>query len=145
MIFNLKNEEENEKAEWYFDFLSSKMETIEIIKKRKNRSYSQNSYLHLILSYFGNHFGYTAREAKQEIFKKHVNTDLFYDGEKDGIISIISWRSTADLNTQEMSIAIDKFMKFSAENGLELPEASNTPFIQEIENNMSSNENKKYI
>lgn len=133
MIYDTSNTIEAAKAETYFKHLVKGKKIIEIINKRKKRSISQNSYLHLILSAFGLKFGYTLEETKQQIFKEHINSDLFYEGEKEGVVKIKSWRSSADLDTKEMTIAINRFLDFSSKLGYLLPDPSNLIYIQQLE------------
>ena len=143
MIYNLSNRIEKEQAKTRFEYLLSKDKTIEIIEKRKTRSISQNSYLHLILSAFGLEFGYTAKEVKQYFFKELVNSDIFNDGEKHGLLTVQSWRSTGALNSKEMTTAIDRFLNYSAKNGYRLPEPEDLIWINELKNNVENN--KKYL
>lgn len=145
MIIDLSISSNKHKAKSLLDFYCIKDKTIELKIKRKKRSLSQNRYLHLILSYFGVHYGYTLEEVKKDIFKKHVNHDIFYDGEKDSIISISCWRSSSDLTKEELSICIDRFLRFSSEFGLDLPEPSDLNFINEIENDLKNIETQKYL
>lgn len=145
MIFNLAIDNDKRQAIERFKHFLDQKKVVEIKVKRKRRSISQNNYLHLILSWFGVEFGYTLEEVKQEIFKKHINTDLFYDGEKSGIVNISKWRSTSDLKTDEMTIAIDKFRNFSAKQGVYLPEPADLVAIGELERELSKHNNKQYI
>lgn len=143
MIYNLSNRIHQEQAKTKLEYFISKEKTITLTEKRKTRSVSQNAYLHLILSAFGLEFGYTLDEVKQYIFKEHINSDIFYDGDKHGLLVIKSWRSTADLDTKEMTTAIDRLLDYSAKNGFRLPEPSDLAWINEIKNNIESN--KQYL
>ena len=143
MIFETSNQIEAEKAKVYFNFLLNGSKTIEIKAKRKRRSIPQNSYLHLILSAFGLNFGYTLEEVKQQIFKEHLNSDIFYEGEKEGIVKVKSWRSSANLNTKEMTTAINRFLDFSSKLGYLLPDPQNLVYIQQLEREV--NNAKQYL
>jgi len=146
MIYDPKNPLHQKQAIEKLNYFISKGKRFELKAKHDKRSISQNSYLHLILSWFGVETGYTLEEVKQEIFKKHVNSSLFYDGEMKGFITVSRWRSTADLDTAEMTLAIDRFRDFSSkELGIYLPEPSDLAILQGIENQLSKNENKQYI
>ena len=99
------------------------------------RSLSQNNYLHLILSWFGASFGYSLAYVKNRFFKKECNESLFFvtrQNTKDNS-PYTDIRSTADLTTVEMALAIDRFRNFSANNGLYLPEAGEHLYLQELE------------
>jgi hypothetical protein len=107
---------------------SEKKPVIEIVKVSPKRSLNQNSYLHLLLGYFGLHFGYTIEETKQVY--KQVSRDI-YTYKKNDTIFI---RSSADLTTEEMAKTIDAFMKVSAENGCELPPATDEAWLRSVSN-----------
>lgn len=136
MIFNAEIELDRFRAKERLEWLIENQKVFELTEKKKRRSISQNRYLHLILSWFGVEFGYTLEEVKQEIFKKHVNAEIFYQGEKNGIVKIQEWRSTASLDTGEMTTAIDRFRDFSAKNGCYLPEPGDLVLIQQLENEL---------
>lgn len=124
----------------------AKGKKFEMKAKHSRRSISQNSYLHLILTWFSIETGYTLEEVKQDIFKKHVNANLFYEGEFGSKIKIERWRSTASLDTAEMSLAIDRFRNFaSAECGIYLPEPKDLVIIQEMEIEISKRKNQEFI
>lgn len=139
MIYDTSKEHEKQQAITRFNHLVQKSKRIDLKVKHPKRSISQNAYLHLILSAFGCEFGYSLEEVKQEIFKKVVNKEIFYDGEKDGIITIQQWRSTADLDTGELTTAINRFLNYSAQNGYRLPEPSDLLWIEELEKEVSKN------
>lgn len=141
MIFNLKNEDDKYKAKAYINRLLSLEKTVEIKEVRKTRSLSQNRYLHLILAWFAYQTGYTLEETKQYIFKKIVNPEIFYLENFNGKFGEVErWRSTRDLNTKEMTTAIDKFRDYSAiEAGIYLPEPKDLSLIQNLEFELKNN------
>ncbi len=108
--------------------LIEKKATVEIKRVIKRRTINQNSYLHLLLSAFGLHFGYTTEEAK--VLYKRFNKDI-YAYEKAGEVFL---RSSADLNTQEMMKSIDRFRQFSAEQDYPLPSATDEAAMRSLEN-----------
>lgn len=141
MIFNLKNEADKYKAKAYINRLLSLEKTVEIKEVRKTRSLSQNRYLHLILAWFAYQTGYTVEETKQYIFKKIVNPDIFYIENFTGAFGEVErWRSTRDLNTKEMTTAIERFRDYSAlEAGIYLPEPKDLSLIQNLEFELRNN------
>lgn len=145
MIFNTKIQPEAEKARERFEWLIENKKTFELTVKNPKRSISQNSYQHLLFSWFGLHFGYTLEEVKQEIYKKVVNPDVFYVEEVEGIVNIERWRSTSDLDTAETTLAIDRFRDFSAQHDLYLPEPSDLTALREIEREISKQSSKQYL
>ena len=145
MIFSAEIELDVARARERFEWFLRNKKRFELKEKKNKRSISQNSYLHLILTWFGVEFGYTLSEVKQEIFKKEVNSDIFYNGAKEGIVTIEQWRSTADLDTGELTLAIDRFRDFSSKHGCYLPEPTDLIMIQQLENELSKHSNKLFI
>lgn len=110
------------------------------------RSISQNNYLHLILTWFGLETGYTLAEVKLEIFKKHVNPTIFYEGEFGDKIKIERWRSSANLTTSEMALSIKRFRNFSSiEYSIYLPEPEDLVILQEMEIEIKKHKNQEFI
>lgn len=131
MKYNLANQIEVERATTYLALLTKQKKVVDVKAVRPGRSLNQNSYLHLLLGYFGSHFGYTIDEAKI-IYKRQVN-DGIYVYKKNGHAFL---RSSADLDTAEMTKTIDRFKEFSKEQGLPLPAAENEAELRSIENEM---------
>lgn len=148
MIFDLSKEEPRQQAIDRMKYLLGKNAKIEINEKRKNRTYSQNNYLHLILGRFALEYGETLEYVKQVIFKQWVNEDIFkYErvNEKTGEYRE-AYRSTAQLNTKEMSEAIERFRNYAAMNlDLYLPEPKDLAHLEEIENQLEQYSNKIYL
>lgn len=137
MKYNLKNDQEHTKAWEYLTDLSLKECLVEIKKISPKRSLNQNSYLHLLLGSFGEHFGYTIEEAKQ--IYKEINGDLYLYTKKNRHFV----RSSADLTKEEMANSIDKFMRASAERGHPLPLATDKEWLVQIENEIEAS--KHYL
>ncbi|QHC84948.1 hypothetical protein AS589_09285 [Empedobacter brevis] len=141
MIYNTSNLVERQKAITRIKKLLDNKAVIEITEKKPTRTIKQNRYLHLILGFFACETGYTLEEVKQEIFKKIVNPALFYEGEIGELVSIQRWRSTADLDTFEMTQAIEKFRDYSsAEAGIYLPSPDEKDFLMQIEIELKNNQ-----
>ena len=64
MIFNLKNEYDVPKFKDYVNRLFRERAVVEVRKKLPGRTLAQNSYLHLLLGYFGSEYGCSLDEAK---------------------------------------------------------------------------------
>lgn len=146
MKYDLNKKEEVEAAKEYFDKLLSQKSLVEINKKFPHRTYSQNNYLHLLLSYAAMEYGETLEYFKQYVWKREVNPDIFitqYVNTKTGEVRD-EWRSSADLTTKEMSVAVDRLIDFaSKEMALELPDADHFDHLRYIENEIEKN--KKYL
>ena len=140
MIFDSTNKTDLIKAKQRFDYLVSKGKIFTLSEKRKRRSISQNSYLHLILSYFAHEYGETLDYVKRYFFKNLCNKELFiteHINKKTGEIRK-DWRSSADLNTKEMTTAIDNFIMYAnKEAGIFLPSPNDLANISLLEIEMS--------
>ena len=77
MLFDLKNEYQIPKFKEYVNKLFSERAVVEVKKKLPNRTLAQNSYLHLLLGYFGSEYGCSLDEAKIDFYKRTCNRDLF--------------------------------------------------------------------
>lgn len=108
---------------------------VELTEKKPRRSLPQNKYLHVILAYFGTQTGNTLEWVKQQYYKKLVNPDLFIREKEDKYLGRIKvLRSSADLDTAEMSLSIDRFRNWSAqEAGVYIPAADEAILIQQME------------
>lgn len=145
MLYNLSSE---------IDLSRFNMRVSEVVKKRclceltekKPITLSQNNYLHLILSYFALTIGENLDYVKRTYFKIHCNSDIFVREKEDSILhkTIKYVRSTSDLDTQESTLAIDRFRTFSStEAGIYLPEPNEDRFLNEIR--VEIEKNKQYL
>lgn len=108
------------------------------------RSKSQNNYLHLLLGVVAMDTGNTLAFTKEAYFKKLVNPDIFCVMKEDKIMGKAHvLRSTADLTIEEMSMAIDRFKRWGAENGIYMPNPGDESLLREIAIEMGRN--KAYL
>ena len=147
MIFNASNEFDIQRAKERLGYLIEKKKTFEITEKKPKRTYSQNNYIHLLFAWFALEYGETPEYVKQEIFKKLVNHEIFlteYVNYKTGEVRA-AWRSTADLNTKEMTTAIDNFRDYaSKEAGIYLPTPDDLNSLNEIERQVNNLQGRYY-
>lgn len=108
---------------------------VELTEKKPKRSLPQNKYLHVILAYFGTQTGNTLEWVKHQYYKKLVNPDLFIREKEDKYLGKIKvLRSSADLDTAEMSLSVDRFRNWAAqEAGIYIPSADEAILIQQME------------
>lgn len=145
MIFNLANPYEHEKYKEYVNALFKKKAIVEIKEKKKNRTLKQNSFLHILLSYFAAEYGISTEEAKLDIFKRACNKDIFIrrTTNKYGR-EVETTRSSASLDTGEMATAIDRFRNWSASvAGIYLPSPQEHDYI--IHCQQVIEQNKEFI
>ncbi|MGE4308974.1 hypothetical protein [Bacteroides sp.] len=145
MIFNLNNPYEIPKFKEYVNKLYEQKAIVEVKKKLPNRSTQQNRYFYLILSWFACETGYSVDEIKVDIFKRICNKEIFerYRENKHGE-KIKYLRSSSDLDTLEMTTAIDRFRNYaSAQAGIYLPSPNESQFLTYIEQEIERN--KEFI
>lgn len=116
---------------------------VELTEKKPRRSNQQNAYLHVILGYFAMETGNTLEWVKQQYFKKLVNADIFIREQEDkwlGRMKVL--RSSADLDSAEMTTAIDRFRNWSSsEAGIYLPSSNEEEMLSLMEVEISRNKN----
>lgn len=117
----------------------------DLTEKKPQRSISQNSYLHVLLSYFACQYGETMEYVKREYFKKLVNSATFIREREDKFLGKIKYlRSSADLTTEEMSISIDRFRDWASQSaGIYLPNPDEDRLISLME--IEIERNKEFI
>lgn len=147
MIFNLKNPYEARQFKDYCnkvyeECIKAPLGIVEVKKKHRQRSSSQNAYLHVCLGYFASEFGLSIDEVKQDIFKRKLSKDIFEvervnkRGQK-----VRRLRSSRDLDTQEMTTAIERFRNWSsAVAGLYIPNPNETEALFEAQRQMEQYE-----
>lgn len=125
--------------------LSESGKIIELSEKKPRRSLPQNKYLHVLLAYFGTQTGNTLEWVKQQYYKKLVNPDLFIREKEDKYLGKIKvLRSSADLDTSEFSLSIERFRNWaSQEAGIYLPSSDEYIIIQQME--IEIERNKEFL
>ena len=104
------------------------------LRELTGRSQSQNRYLHLVLGVVAMETGNTLAFTKEKYFKLLVNGDIFCVMKDDRIMGRVQvLRSTTDLTIEEMAMSIDRFKKWSAENGIYIPEPEDAERLKDIE------------
>lgn len=146
-LFNLHNEYERQQFKDYCnkvyeECIKSPLGLVEVKKKHRQRSDSQNRYLHVCLGYFASEFGLSLDEVKQDIFKRKLNKEIFEvervnrRGQK-----VKRLRSTRDLDTLELTKALERFRNWSsAVAGLYIPAPNETEALFEAQRQMEAYE-----
>ena len=107
------------------------------LRELTGRSKSQNAYLHLVLGVVAMETGNTLAFTKEMYFKKLVNGDIFCVMKDDPIMGRVQvLRSSTDLTIEEMSMSIDRFKRWAAENGIYIPEPEDAERLKDIEMEM---------
>ena len=147
MIYDASNRIDVQRALVKVQSLIDKQKKFEIKVKRPRRSISQNSYLHLILTWFAIEYGETVDYVKQVIFKQWVNEDIFSDSYTNPKTSKTRPRlkSTSELNSKELTESIERFRNWSSkEAGIYLAEPNDLASIDQMETEISKH-NKSYL
>lgn len=139
MVYDLSSDFQRKSFLARMDNLMEKGAVVELTEKAF-RSPNQNRYLHLLIGLVAIETGNTLEDAKKWYFKETCNPDLFHVQHRDKMGNCIDHiRSTADLTKEEMSMAIDRFKKWGAENGIYLPNPGDESLLREIEIQMGRN------
>lgn len=134
MVYNLSSELDVQNAKTRLSLLIRRGCIVELTEKKMKRSLSQNSYLHLILSYFASQTGNTLEWVKQQYYKKLCNPDIFIGEKEDPFLGRVTYvRSSADLRTDEMKLSIDRFRNWAASEGYYLPDPTNKAEIAALQ------------
>ena len=141
MIYNLSNPYDVERFKGWVDKMIDERKVVEAKRKDENRTIKQNSYLHLIISYFATQYGCGADEAKIDFYKRRCNRDLFERWRRNRRGDPVPYlRSSADLTKEEMTLSIDRFRNWSSSvAGIYLPSPEDGEMMiymmQEVERN----------
>lgn len=133
MTYDLASTLDRERFAARVSYLLDKGAAVELTEKVQ-RSLSQNNYLHAIIGAVAMETGNTLAYAKEFYFKRIANHDLFVRDVDDpyaGRVQVL--RSSADLTKEEMSLAIDRFKKWAAEQGMYLPDPEDEALLSMIQ------------
>lgn len=131
MIYQLNNPFDADRAMSYLENAIKQGWNIQLKHICPKRTDKQNRYLHAILGYFGTVVGLPLEDVKRDIFKRIVNPTIFFLGTKKiGRKDVECWKSTADISTAELSLAIDRFRFFAqSEMGVYIASPEDENFI----------------
>lgn len=141
MLYDTSNPLQCENFKLKAEYLAKKGVIVEMTEKKPQRSSNQNRYLHVILAYFALEVGETMEYVKENYFKKLCNRELFVIEKDDKRIGrkIIDTRSSSDLDTTEMTTAIERFRNWSATEGIYIPSPDEHYMVQQMEVELSRN------
>lgn len=114
---------------------------VELTEKRQN-SLSQNSYIHVAIQFFALQVGLPPGEVKDVYFKQTCNRDLFVRKRHDRILDVDRQylRSSRELTSEEMSVAIDRFLKWAADTaGVYIPPSDEYIAVQRMRHDVERN------
>lgn len=135
MRYDLKSADEFDEAIRFVNHSFSADKMIEIKVVRPTRSLKANAYYHLLLQICGSEWGYSLAEMKI-IHKRDISPSVFIYWKNEKAFT----KSSADLNSKELSDAIEQLKKYSAEQGLVLPEPTDEDAMRHWEKQIQTNE-----
>ena len=117
----------------------------DLTEKKTRRSNQANKYLHVILAYFGSQIGETMEYVKKYYYKILVNPNTFiYEKEDKYLGRVKDLRSSADLNSAEFALTVDRFRNWaSMECGIYLPSPEEDRLVQLME--IEIERNKEFL
>jgi len=126
MIYDLTNPLHRKQFVTRANRMLAKKCTNAVLADETKRTINQNSYLHVLIRIMALSTGVKESYAKSVYFKQLANPDLFILETEDPVTgnSIQSLRSSSELTTDEMSVAINNFRRWAEENGYYLPDAT---------------------
>lgn len=138
-VYDLNTEIDRERYRRRADALLAKRALVELSEHKPRRSLSQNHYLHLLLGEFSMQTGNKLEYVKRVYFKQECNVELFVRSYVDKITKkeVEVLRSSRDLDTGEMTTAIERFKNWAAEvAGIDLPDAEDQAWLDYISREM---------
>lgn len=139
MVYDLNTGIDRERFKRRVNALYERRAVVECSEHKPKRSSPQNRYLHVILGEFAMQTGNTIDYVKVEYFKRLCNRELFVRTKYDDLAKkeVEVLRSSKDLDTGEMTTAIERFRNWAAsEAGIELPDPQDQEWIAYIEREM---------
>ena len=129
MIYDLSIKEDRKRFLKRANDMLNKMRTCVSLTDESTRTLNQNSYIHVLFRIMADYTGESEEYAKQVYFKELANPDIFVKVTKDPITGkmIRYVRSSSEVSVSEMARAIDNFIRWAAEQKVELPEAQINP------------------
>jgi hypothetical protein len=116
MDFDFSNNMDVKKAETYMVKLIASKSKASLTKHIQKRTIPLNSYLHVCITLYAIHFGYTLYEAK--IFLKRECGFMVY--ENKGLKYL---KETSKLNNEDCSKFVEFIRNYSSMNGCYIPDA----------------------
>ena len=139
MVYDLNTDIDRERFKHRVNALYGRRALVECSERKPQRTGKQNRYLNCILGEFAMQTGNPIGYVKQEYFKRLCNPELFVRVEYDKLMhkEVERLRSSRDLDTGEMTTAIDRFRNWaSMEAGINLPSPEDNEWISFIEREM---------
>lgn len=134
MLYDLGNELSRQQFAARAAHLMEGGSIVELTEKRQ-RTGSQNRYLHVILGLLAIETGNTLEYVKRNYYKYVCNRELFLASKHDQMLGrdVSYLRSSRDLTKEEMSLSIDRFRTWAAQQGYYLPSPEDEALVAQAE------------
>lgn len=144
MIYDLNNDLDRKRFLARCKSLYNNRKIVEVTDASK-RTYKQNNYLHTILAFFALECGMDKNSVKQQLYKTLCNADLYVRKEFNPKLNmeVVVIRSSSELTTEEMSLSIDRFRKWSEEQGIYLPSPEEQNYLEQMA--LMVEQNKRWL
>ena len=132
-LYDTSRDYDARRARQRLEYLIGKRRLVDLTD-RSSRSTAQNSYMHVCVGIVAMETGYPMEHVKQEWFKKHVNAEIFQDGGFTDRVTgqyVRRWRSTVSLTKEEMTLAIDRWRNWAAQQGWYIPSPEEKAMIRQ--------------
>lgn len=143
MLYDLKksNPYDREKFMARAKEMLEKEDVVDLSKHHPKRSNKQNAYAHVLFAYFASEYGITKEEVKQSYFKERVNSEIFLRTKINKQGKLIEYlRSSKELNSAEMTLALERFRNWSASvANIYLPAPGEESFLTYCEQQIEAN------
>lgn len=138
-VYDTSNALDRERVVKRFSTLLEEGKVIEVTELKPKRTSPQNRYLHLILGEFALQVGLKLDYVKDNYFKALCNPELFVEELADKYAGkVTTLRSSADLDSAEMTTAIERFRNWASEEaGIYLPAPHEEEWLRAIEKEIS--------
>lgn len=133
MQYNLSSALDVERIRQRLDHLISKGVVVELTEKAF-KTPNQNRYAHLLMGVVAMEVGEPVEYIKEHYFKRLCNRETFVIIKQDRFAGQVEeLRSFTDLSKEEMTIAIDRFIKWGREQGWVMPSPTDEALLKELE------------
>lgn len=135
-VYDLSTGIDRERFKRRVNLLYERRAVVKCSEHKPKRTSQQNRYLHAILGEFAMQTGNTLAYVKTEYFKRLCNPEIFVRRVYDKLAKseVEQLRSSRDVDTGEMTTAIERFRNWAAsEAEIDLPAPEDKDWINYIE------------
>lgn len=133
MQYNLSSNLDVERICLRLEHLISKGVVVDLTEKAF-KTPNQNRYAHLLMGVVAMEVGEPVAYVKEYYFKRLCNPAIFVITKQDRFAGEVEeLRSFTDLSKEEMSTAIDRFIRWGREQGWVMPNPTDEALLKELE------------